>query len=84
VDWTTTAAMLALFDLCLREPVRVGALAQRIWTLIGFGDAPIWFECVERPAVAMLHRLPGLPEWIVEDVAIRRRRIEVEAKPPAT
>jgi hypothetical protein len=78
VDWTTTAVMVALTDRGLREPSRSREIARCIWALIEHGRGPIWLECVERPGVELLRRLPEVSELIREGADARRQQIALE------
>jgi tetratricopeptide (TPR) repeat protein len=63
VDWTTTAAILALADVARADPSLLGPIAlDTLLPLLDVPGLPIRTECIVAPVVHCLETLPGLPE----------------------
>jgi hypothetical protein len=71
VDWTTTAAAIALVDVALRVPECEEAVIDRLSEGLTDDVTPIWYQCYVEPVLWLLLRLPHLPNALAE-VAIDR------------
>lgn len=50
VDWTTTAAVIALCDVALRRPPLAPAIAGELYSRLDQPLTPIWYQCYVEPA----------------------------------
>jgi hypothetical protein len=57
VDWTTTAAVIALGDLALREPRFRAPLSRELESRLEQPITPVWHRCFVQPARWLLLRL---------------------------
>ena len=57
VDWSTTAAVIALGDLALREPQFVSAVTRELESRLLQPTTPVWHQCFAEPARWVLLRL---------------------------
>jgi hypothetical protein len=67
IDWTSSAAIVALTELARDEPERAPMIIDSFLDLLDQRpDHGFW--CVERPLVNGLLRIPGVPEEIVAEL----------------
>jgi hypothetical protein len=70
VDWTCTAALIALAEIAEREPgARSGAVELLASALDLRPMSPVVVMCILEPAVDLLRRLDGLPPALRDRVA---------------
>jgi hypothetical protein len=61
VDWSTTAAVIALGDLALRRPELTGAVRAALEARLAHPTVPVWYQCFVTPARWVLLRLSSPP-----------------------
>jgi hypothetical protein len=66
VDWTVTAAALALVDLALRRPESEAQVLALLLARMDRPMSPIWYMCFYEPVSWLLLRLPSLPAKVQE------------------
>jgi hypothetical protein len=66
VDWTVTAAAIALVDLALRSPESEEQVRDLLIARLGRPMSPIWYMCFYEPVSWLLLRLPSLPAHMQE------------------
>lgn len=76
VDWTSTAAVVALLDVALREPESRERIIETLSELLTRPMTPIWYMCVYRPIVSCLVQIPGISPDLQE--ALLRERDEAD------
>jgi tetratricopeptide (TPR) repeat protein len=64
-DWTSTAALIALTELAVREPEARGDIKTLVADLLGVPSSPIRFMCIESPLAHLLPRIPDLPPAVL-------------------
>jgi hypothetical protein len=57
VDWSTTAAVIALGDIALREPRFASVITRELESRLSQPTTPIWHQCFAQPAQWVLLRL---------------------------
>lgn len=73
IDWTTTAAIVALTELARDTPERASHVIALLAPLVEPSRSPIHFGCVVSPVVHCILRITGLPDD-VRDLALSMRR----------
>jgi hypothetical protein len=68
VDWTATAAAIALTDLALRTPELEREVMEVLAARLTVPLSPVRYQCYVEPACWLLLRLPYLPD-VIRDVA---------------
>ena len=64
IDWTTSAAIVALLDVAQRQPKRRNEIAELFFAVLKRPANPVWFmNCAHTAAVAC-RRIPGLPDGV--------------------
>ena len=60
VDWSTTAAVIALCDVALRRPEFAAAIVRQLESRLKHALTPIWYQCYVQPARWAVLRLMQL------------------------
>lgn len=64
IDWTTSAALIALLDVALRRPERRRDIAALFFDVLKRPPNPAWFMNCGHPAAIACRRIPDLPDGV--------------------
>lgn len=78
VDWTTTAAIIALLDSSFRNKATALAVASILLRASRRKVSPIWFSCGLLPSLLALLEIPGLPGEVYATARDALDRLEMD------
>lgn len=61
VDWSTTAAVIALCDVAVRRPPLAPAIVRDLYSRLNETQSPVWYQCYVQPARWAVLRLSPRP-----------------------
>ena len=76
VDWTTSAAIIALLEIAVRDPKDAPAVASFLQSTARRPMSPIWWMCGLQPSLSALLDIPGLPESVYDDARAQLREAD--------
>ncbi len=78
VDWTTTAALVALTDRAREDAFSRAEIVARMTRLLTRPMSPIWYMCAYKPACQLMQHIPGLDEKTRNAVRVAIDQLEAE------